>query len=167
MACTSICTRVRVEKYQTLAAIPLFEHTEILHTLVGMGRAALTSSVERKQHNQRLDTFYKSLENCLKKVYMNYYTTCSYCFSPKQEHAFIRCKCKLFYIMLGSGRTNRTYIRSHHPLPLTPLPPPSQLPTPIPTQPNRARCSVITPRHTWSDIDRDERDCIALIGPGE
>ena len=47
MACTSICTRVRVEKYQTLAAIPLFEHTEILHTLVGMGRAALTSSVAR------------------------------------------------------------------------------------------------------------------------
>ena len=37
-------TTVRVKKSQTLEAIPLFGHTKILHTLVGMGSAALAAA---------------------------------------------------------------------------------------------------------------------------
>ena len=37
-----LCARY---KSQTLAAIPLFGHTKILHTLIGMGRAALATAV--------------------------------------------------------------------------------------------------------------------------
>ena len=40
-ASTSVCTL----KIRTLAAIPLFGHTEILHTPIGMGSAALAAAV--------------------------------------------------------------------------------------------------------------------------
>ena len=39
IACIDIC--VHANKSQTLTAIPLFGHTKILHTLTGMGSAAL------------------------------------------------------------------------------------------------------------------------------
>ena len=39
-ASTSVCTY----KSQTLSAIPLFGHTKILHTLIGMGSAALAAA---------------------------------------------------------------------------------------------------------------------------
>ena len=38
-------TSVRVKKSQTLEAIPLFGHTKILHTPIGMGSAALAAAV--------------------------------------------------------------------------------------------------------------------------
>ena len=43
IACINICAQVI--KSQALTAIPLFEHTEILHTLIGMGSAALAAAV--------------------------------------------------------------------------------------------------------------------------
>ena len=43
IACiTSVLT---LKKSQTLAAIPLFGHMKILHTLIGMGSAALAAVV--------------------------------------------------------------------------------------------------------------------------
>ena len=38
-------------KSQTLATVPLFEHTKILHALVKMGSAALAAAVEEGRDN--------------------------------------------------------------------------------------------------------------------
>ena len=43
VACINICTHVKDSK--TLAAIPLFGRTKMLHTLVGMGSAALAAAL--------------------------------------------------------------------------------------------------------------------------
>ena len=43
-----LCTRY---KSQTLATVPLFEHTKILHALVKMGSAALAAAVEDSRDN--------------------------------------------------------------------------------------------------------------------
>ena len=40
---TFVCT----SKSQTLAAVPQFGHTKILHTLIGMGSAALVAAVSK------------------------------------------------------------------------------------------------------------------------
>ena len=43
VVCIIICAHIK--KNQTLAAIPLFRHTEILHTPTGIGTAALAAAV--------------------------------------------------------------------------------------------------------------------------
>ena len=46
IACSNICARVKKEKKnQTLAAVPLFIQMKLLHTLIGMGSAALAAAV--------------------------------------------------------------------------------------------------------------------------
>ena len=49
--CAMVCINISVhvknnnKKQKTLAAIPLFGHTKIQHTLIGMGSAALAAAV--------------------------------------------------------------------------------------------------------------------------
>ena len=43
VVCINICAHVK--KSQTLTAIPLLGHRKILHTLIGMGSAALAAAV--------------------------------------------------------------------------------------------------------------------------
>ena len=50
-------TSVHTLKSRTLAVIPVFEHTKILHTLTGMGSAALAAAV----------VYYARLNEVLKK----------------------------------------------------------------------------------------------------